>query len=915
MAKLNPPSISGTLPSFYNSNGTVDITVPFSMNKTVSFNEVWGFSLRIKTTNTDTVIGIVEVSNMIEASATSYAATFKNLDHKIINKLIAGQSYKIQLAYIGYNTAKGKGVTGYYSSIGIAKFTAEPQLSISGLSIGTMNANTGNFIGEYSNAGDPTEKVYQYKFTIYNAKGEEVESSGWLLHNTYTDENSWSSMDEYVLRRTLEDGILYKVRYSVITNNNLELQTPRYSIMQAESVDPTITAKLHATLDYENACVTIGMTGSNDPKTGKEAPTSGAFILVRASSDTGFNIWTVIHDFRLKGQVPSSFLFRDFTIEQGTTYRYALQQYNDAKIYSNRLYAEDVLANFEDAYLYDGQRQLRIRFNPKVSSFKTNYLDTKKTTLGSQYPFIFRNGTVAYKEFPINGLLSYAIDNDEFFISYSDDLLMPKNWQFTTDIIDENITYERRFKLEVLDWLNNGEIKLFKSPTEGNYLVRLMNVNLTPVDQTSRMLHNFSCTANEVAAYTVDNLATYDFLHVETTESGAMRWSSVVLSDFVEEYYSNPEKKPADAMTYDLLKGLSCYHVQVHDAMPGTQLQIGDLNIVIGITGSYEVRFETPVKGLYIKTVHRKMPGIITFGVYSTTTNAFDQINKINIYDIPLLYLNGPQEDIFAEYVDTKHMISRMYFARFSGREIVSVPNRQSLELYLWDGSFPNMDALNTYQIYFTTEDQKYYQFIGRNEALNWDLPMSDLTQIGQELRDSRFYSAFSELHEYSTEIIMDNVSLSVEQNNEIVIPELTTPPQHISIGNGVLAEIAFQVKEITYTAENNLYQVKQDYLDALELWRAQVMDYEQATPSQVTEKTSAGYVNNCYYFENNSFRMMLDTERAAYDAEAQQAWTDRNDSWDSEIVRQSYEDYKIKHKIFIEALDEALAEQEVEMT
>jgi hypothetical protein len=52
---------------------------------------------------------------------------------------------------------------------------------------------------------------------------------------------------------------------------------------------------------------------------------------------------------------------------------------------------------------------------------------------------------------------------------------------------------ERLFKLEVLDWLNDGNIKLFKSPQEGNYIVRLMNVSLTPIDTVSRMLHNFSC--------------------------------------------------------------------------------------------------------------------------------------------------------------------------------------------------------------------------------------------------------------------------------------------------------------------------------------------------------------------------------------------------------------------------------------
>jgi hypothetical protein len=36
--------------------------------------------------------------------------------------------------------------------------------------------------------------------------------------------------------------------------------------------------------------------------------------------------------------------------------------------------------------------------------------------LGSKYPFIFRNGNVNYKEFPISGLLSYLMDEKEMFM-------------------------------------------------------------------------------------------------------------------------------------------------------------------------------------------------------------------------------------------------------------------------------------------------------------------------------------------------------------------------------------------------------------------------------------------------------------------------------------------------------------------
>jgi hypothetical protein len=65
------------------------------------------------------------------------------------------------------------------------------------------------------------------------------------------------------------------------------------------------------------------------------------------------------------------------------------------------------------------------------------------------------------------------IDENQYFMSRQEELGMDIDWQDTTDIIDENIAFERKFKLKVLDWLNDGCIKLFRSPGEGNYLVRL----------------------------------------------------------------------------------------------------------------------------------------------------------------------------------------------------------------------------------------------------------------------------------------------------------------------------------------------------------------------------------------------------------------------------------------------------------
>ena len=53
---------------------------------------------------------------------------------------------------------------------------------------------------------------------------------------------------------------------------------------------------------------------------------------------------------------------------------------------------EIVFVDFEDCFLYYGKRQLKIKFNPKISSFKKDVLETKIDTLGSKYPFIFKNG-------------------------------------------------------------------------------------------------------------------------------------------------------------------------------------------------------------------------------------------------------------------------------------------------------------------------------------------------------------------------------------------------------------------------------------------------------------------------------------------------------------------------------------------
>ena len=156
------------------------------------------------------------------------------------------------------------------------------------------------------------------------------------------------------------------------------------------------------------------------------------------------------------------------------------------------------------------------------------------------------------------------MDNDELFISKKDLELQWRDPSSFTDITDENLNYERKFKLAVLDWLNNGEIKLFKSPQEGTYIVRLTNVSLAPNTQLGRMLHTFSCTASEVSDFDISALNNYSLL---SQEQNVSRIETTRIIDLSSLYNSLGENAKEKIKTYDLTEGTPCRKVEFKYAL------------------------------------------------------------------------------------------------------------------------------------------------------------------------------------------------------------------------------------------------------------------------------------------------------------------------------------------------------------
>ena len=193
------------------------------------------------------------------------------------------------------------------------------------------------------------------------------------------------------------------------------------------------------------------------------------------------------------------------------------------------------------------------------------------------------------------------------------------------DLVSENIYKERLFKLDVLDWLNNGENKIFKSPTEGNYIVRLMNVNLTPLDQLGRMLHNFSCQAYESEEYSYENLVKNKIVEIKYQANTYLVGKTVKI------------EQNGQVIKADKILGL-----MIDDGQPGDTFEVTFLNednsvqtIVLGLKGSFRLPLDMEISKIEVKSVSTPSNINITYFTQEEIRSDLDQVKSVNILEIP----------------------------------------------------------------------------------------------------------------------------------------------------------------------------------------------------------------------------------------------------------------------------------------
>lgn len=563
---IYPPILQSTQPAFLFT--TNNYKVYFSLQKITSKNEIGHAQIRIveQTTN-KTVVNTSQFPDGV-----IYTETINEEDNGLYSVAIlssylkrgweANHIYKIQMRF-GINPMY-KSLSDFatwkqlqidqsafseWSTVMIVKAVNSPSIyiknseSLSQDIISTEKAEislTPLFMGycdfESSNTSFNVklEMVDKYRFCLYDGDIIDseflIEDSGWIQHNESADH-----LDQHRFKTILTNNKTYSVTYQIVTVNGYAIEANPYTFVVTLSYlsgleGVNLRAEDETIYCSENGCINLYLTSTAD--------LSGSFVITRSSEFSNYGVWEDLSYLVFnKHSFNDELIFQDFTIESGVKYKYAFQQENSAGLRTSPLFEEGKpyrSVDFEYSFLYHNGIQLRLQFNQKINSFKHTVLSSKQDTLGSKYPHLTRNGYAYYAEFPISGLISLHMDSDQTFFNlkddgywYKDNNIIPNDKYLSDDgyntfdcnINANNIYIERRFREKVEEFLNNFDYKLYKSATEGNIIVVLQNVSLTPNETLGRMIFDFSATAYEVMENTLENLNEFGIIDIGQFES------------------------------------------------------------------------------------------------------------------------------------------------------------------------------------------------------------------------------------------------------------------------------------------------------------------------------------------------------------------------------------------------------------
>jgi len=369
-------------------------------------------------------------------------------------------------------------------------------------------ANT-QIIGELRFADEnETETLRSYRIKAYNSEDKLLLDSGDIFASKFTDINNFNYSIKYLFPAV--NDYYFTLTF---TTQNLYTETHRYDFTVIQAEVPDLNIQIQAYLDEDN-----GRIGLHVARSRGRGRYTGQVVIRRASNKDNFSIWEDVYTVSYDHVPYIDLTWYDYTVENGVLYSYGVQgiDVNGART-PMIMFKKPVMVEFDHIFLTGNNKQLKIRFNPSVTSFKRTINEVKTETIGSKYPFIKRNGYVDYVQFPLGGLISTAMDEEGLFTTkeevYGDYTETYADYNEDREIkIYNDFIWEKFFRDKVSNFLYDDEVKLFRSPTEGNFLVKLMDINFQPNQTLGRRLWSFTANANEVDECTMENYAKYNIV-------------------------------------------------------------------------------------------------------------------------------------------------------------------------------------------------------------------------------------------------------------------------------------------------------------------------------------------------------------------------------------------------------------------
>lgn len=550
---LFPPLIDAVLPAIVVTNvtsslGGINIKFNISQFNTLSLIE----SVHVSITRQSNYNSLLDASKyplgicIINKSAIQFngdegVLTVPN-NFLNLSELAYNEYFKIQLRFSKdtYTGIIGQDLTNYlvadanlarfseWSTVGLVRFIANHYLDITlnnltdhreiNSSSIVINAtynktNTSGVNDGINNGKNDKEYLKSYKVVVKNSdQSQTLFESDNILVDINSNLNIYYRIPYYF--ESSSQGTEYFIKIYYITSNLYEgmITTStqvKYSDDPWGDQSPMKVAKAQA---VDSVIGKVNITLS--PAQGQSSIAQGSkFVIRRASDKDNFQYWDTVWEKTLTSAATNPISYNDFTIESGVLYKYEVI-YTDTNNHTYSGVNDIVISVFDHAFLTGEGTQLCVKFNPNITTFKYNVSDNTVTTLGGKYPYVNRNGAMNYRSFNLTGTIAYEMDAEHQFATrnsiYGSNIEIYGSYFVNRYINAQNdrIT-QREFRERVMDFLYSDMPKLFRSTPEGNILVRLTDINLTPNQQLSRMLYDFSCTATEIGEANIDNCKLY----------------------------------------------------------------------------------------------------------------------------------------------------------------------------------------------------------------------------------------------------------------------------------------------------------------------------------------------------------------------------------------------------------------------